>query len=110
MARKTGLESGRNPQTVILDKNGRLRQANGLPFRGLVYPLDLISYECGTFDIIKDATELRSAIERIGETLGKVFDTDNAIADALLPAPVRARDENAVRWVSQALDPGFLMY
>ncbi len=108
--RKSGLDSGHNPPTVILEKVGQLRFGNGSPFRGLTFPLDVVSYEAGSFDVVKDEAELRAVIERTGQTLGKVFDADAAIADAVLPAPVRVSVENAERWASQALHPGFLIY
>lgn len=109
--RKSGLDSGHCPPTVVLNKEGKLRTGSGSPFRDLgTYPVDLISYETGTFDIIKDETELRAAIERIGRVLGKCFDADTAIADAMRPVPVRARSDYAEQWASQALDVGFLTY
>jgi hypothetical protein len=111
MTRKTGLDSGHNPPTAILDKNGKLRAGNGSPFRGLgAYPLDLVSYEADTFDVVKDEAELRVAIDRIGRVLGKDFDIDGAIADAMKAAPVRVLSENAERWASQALHVGFFTY
>lgn len=111
MTRKSGLDSGRCPPTVVLNKDGKLYTGTGSPFRGLAeYPVDLVNYEVGSFDVVKDEDELREVIERVGRAIGKVFNADAAIADAMLPAPVRARDENADRWASQALHPGFLMY
>ena len=53
MARKNGLESGVNPPTAIFE-NGQFRQGNGRPFRGLTFPLDVVSYEAGSFDVVKD--------------------------------------------------------
>lgn len=111
MTRKTRLGSGHCPPTVVLDKEGKLCFGNGSPFRGLeTFPLDLISYEADTFDVVQDEVELRAVIERIARVLGKDFDADAAIADALKPAPVRACNEYAVRWASQAMDVGFLIY
>lgn len=111
MTRKSGLDSGHNPPTAILDRNGKLNLGNGSPFRGLgTYPLDLISYEAGSFDVVKDESELRATIARIGRVLGKCFDVDAAILAALKPAPVRVLNENATRWASQALHVGFLAY
>lgn len=111
MTRKTRLDSGHCPPTVVLDKEGKLCTGNGSPFRGLeTFPLDLISYEADTFDVVQDEVELRAVIERIARVLGKDFDADAAIADALQPAPVRARDQYADQWAAQALDVGFLVY
>jgi hypothetical protein len=72
--------------------------------------VDLISYEADTFDVVKDETELRAAIERIGRMLRKDFDADAAIADAMQAAPVRVRNQYAEQWAAQALDVGFLAY
>ncbi len=109
--RKTGLDSGHNPPTVILSKEGKLCTGTGMPFRGLeAYPVDLVSYEAGEFCVAKSEAELREAIERIGRVLGKCFDADMAIADAMRPVPVRARSDYAEQWASQALDVGFLTY
>lgn len=111
MTRKTRLDSGHCPPTVVLNKEGKLCTGNGSPFRGLeAFPLDLISYEAGTFDVVRDEAELRAVIERIGRVLGEDFDADTAIADAMRAAPVRVRDQYAERWASQALDVGFLVY
>ena len=111
MTRKSGLGSGHNPVTAILDKNGLLNRANGSPFRGLgVYPIDLVSYEAGTFDVVNNESELRAAIERIRRVLGKCYDVDATINAALKPAPVRVLNESAARWASQALHVGFLAY
>lgn len=111
MTRKSGLGSGHNPVTAILDKNGMLHRANGSPFRGLgVYPVDLVSYEANSFDVVNNESELRAAIERIGRVVGKCYDVDATINAALKPAPVRVPNENAARWVSQALHVGFLTH
>lgn len=88
-----------------------LNRANGSPFRGLgVYPIDLVSYEAHTFDVVNNENELRAAIERIGRVLGKCYDVDATINAALKPALVREPNENATRWASQALHVGFLAY
>lgn len=108
MTRKSGLDSGHSPPTAILDKNGQLHFGSGSPFRGLAFPIDLVSYESGTFDIIKNEAELRAAIERIARVLGKSFDADTVISNAMQSAPVRARSEYADKWASQALHVGFL--
>lgn len=111
MTRKTGLDSGHNPLTVILSKEGKLCTGTGTPFRGLeAYPVDLVSYEAGEFCVAKSEAELRAAITRIGRELGKCFDADTAINDAMRPAPQRVRNQNAEQWASQALDVGFLTY
>lgn len=111
MTRKSGLDGGHNPPTAILDKKGTLLFGSGSPFRGLSsYPLDLICYEAGSFEVVRDEVELRTEIERIGRVLGKSFDVDAAITNALVPAPVRARCKYAEYWASQALDVGFLTY
>lgn len=108
--RKTRLDSGHNPQAVILNKTGTLQTGTGQQFRGLAFPCDLISFDAGTFDVVQDETELRAVIERIARVLGKDFDADAAIADAMRPAPVRVRDQYAEQWAAQALDVGFLIY
>ncbi len=109
--RKTGLDSGHNPPTVILSKEGKLCTGTGMPFRGLeAYPVDLVSYEAGEFCVVKSEADLRAAITRIGRMLSKDFDADAAIAEAMLPAPHRVRDQYAEQWASQALDPAFLIY
>lgn len=109
--RKSGLDSGHCPPTVVLNKEGKLCTGSGSPFRDLgTYPVDLISYEADTFDVVKDETELRAAIERIGRMLRKDFDADAAIADAMQAAPVRVRNQYAEQWAAQALDVGFLAY
>ncbi|MDD9923516.1 MAG: hypothetical protein OXQ92_14760 [Boseongicola sp.] len=109
--RKSGLDSGHNPPTIVLSKEGKLCTGNGSPFRDLgAYPLDLISYEAGSFDVVKSEADLRAAITRIGRMLGKTFDAETAIADAMRPAPVRARNQYSELWASQALDVGFLTY
>lgn len=111
MTRKSGLDSGHCPQTVILSKEGKLCTGAGAPFRGLgVYPDDLVSYEANSFDVVNNESELRGAIERIGRVLGKSYDVDATINAALKPAPVRVPNESAARWVSQALHVGFLTY
>lgn len=111
MTRKSGLDSGHCPPTVVLSKAGKLCTGNGSPFRDLgTYPVDLICYETGTFDIIKNEADLRVAIERIARVLGKSFDADTAIANAMQSAPVRVRNEYAEQWAAQALDVGFLSY
>lgn len=110
MTRKSRLDSGRNPQAVILSKTGALQTGTGQQFRGLAFPCDLISYEAGSFDVVQDEAELRVAIERIGRVLGKSFDADTAIADAVRPVPARTRSHYAEQWASQALDVGFLTY
>lgn len=111
MTRKSGLGSGHNPVTAILDKNGMLNRATGSPFRGLgVYPIDVVSYEADTFDVVNNESELRAVIKRIGRVLGKSYDVDATINAALKPAPVRVLDQNAARWASQALHVGFLAF
>lgn len=111
MTRKPSLDGGHNPPTAILDKKGMLRFGSGSTFRGLcAYPVDLICYEAGSFDVVKDEAELRAAIERIERMLGKSFNVDMAIANAMVPAPVRVRCEYAEQWAGQALDVGFLTY
>jgi len=75
------------PQTVVVNCPAqRLETGSGAPFRGLVYPVGMISYSPECLETVRNAAELRNLLAHLG-----IANIEQVIADALKEAPVRAR-------------------